>query len=92
MFPSPNDMPPVTYDDNDMTSLSSLGVVGDMLTTPAHVDWVRESYFHRINPWETNLGIQRLYDSHMFGYDSAMPDGAWQGNANMPVNDFGFQE
>lgn len=56
MFPSPDDLSLGTYENVDPTSLSSLGVIGDMLTTPAQVDWVR--------PFATTLLIDTLTDEY----------------------------
>ncbi|KAJ5225565.1 hypothetical protein N7468_006790 [Penicillium chermesinum] len=38
-FPASGDLIPSAHDPHEETSLSSFGVIGDMLTTPAQVDW-----------------------------------------------------
>jgi hypothetical protein len=49
---STDNMQAALYNTSDTPSYSSLEVIGDMLSTPAQLDWVRYSFFCQSWGWE----------------------------------------
>lgn len=84
--------------DSEAPSLSSLGLIEDMLNTPAQMDWVSTSLamsnilpraWGCLESWLT-FGMQGLYDSRISGFGPSSQDMLWVPDVTdvSPMDDF----